>query len=79
MGAALASEFTDLWGCKRVQCPLTLPIRRHSLYQWGLSWELKVNPQVTDLVAQECFLVTPGALGERGVISTSPLPQASCP
>lgn len=31
VGAALASEFTDLWGYKRVQCPLTLSIRRHSL------------------------------------------------
>lgn len=26
----VASEFTDLWAYKRVQGPLTLPIRRHS-------------------------------------------------
>lgn len=35
-----------------------------------------MNPKLTGLVAQESFLLTPGALG---VISTSPLPQASCP
>lgn len=35
-----------------------------------------MNPKLAGLVAQESSLVTLGALG---VISTSSLPQASCP